>query len=85
MTRKSINFNNEEINESIFYKNKKLFNTHDLDVNKMLVSKKESNYFIGVNDDDAIRPLCVKLPQTIGYVKHIVIRQCYSGLLRMSY
>ena len=30
------------INKSTFYKNKKLFDIHDLDVNKILVSKKES-------------------------------------------
>ena len=60
----------------VTYKNKKLFNLHDLDVNKILVSKKESygtknslKYFIGYNDDDVIRPLCIKLPQMIGYVK----------------
>ena len=57
--------------------NKKLFNLNDIDVNKILVSKKESygtknllKYFIGYNDDDAIRPLCTLLPQMIGYVKH---------------
>ena len=27
-------------------------------------------YFIGYNDDDVIRPLCIKLPQMIGYVKN---------------
>ena len=27
-------------------------------------------YFIGYNDDDVIRPLCIKLPQMVGYVKH---------------
>ena len=51
-----------------------LFNIHDLDVSKILVSKKESctknslKYFIGYNDDDVIRPLCIKLPQMIGYL-----------------
>ena len=71
-----INFEDKKINKSTFYKNKKLFNIHDLDVNKILVSKKESygannslKYFIGYNDD-VIRPLCIKLPQIIGYVKH---------------
>ena len=60
-----------------FCRNKKLFNIHDLDVSKILVSKKESygtknslKYFIGYNDDDVIRPLCIKLPQIIGYVKN---------------
>ena len=27
-------------------------------------------YFLGYNGDDTIRPLCIKLPQMIGYVKH---------------
>ena len=62
---------------SNFYKNKKPFNTHNLDVNKILVSKKESygtknslKYFIGHSDGDITRLLCIKLPQMIGYVKN---------------
>ena len=77
MTRKSINFEDKKINKSTFYKNKRLFNIHDLDVNKILVSKKESygtknslKYIIGYNHDGVIRPLCIKLPQMIVYVKH---------------
>ena len=42
MSGKSINFEDKKISESNFCKNKKLFNIHDLDVNKILVSKKES-------------------------------------------
>ena len=77
MNGKSINFKDKKVNKSTFYKNKKLFNIHDLDLNKILVSKKESygtktslKYFIGYNDDDVIRQLCIKLPQMIGYVKN---------------
>ena len=77
MSGKNINFDDKKINKSNFYENKKLFNIHDIDVNKKLVSKKESydtknsfKYFIGYNDDDVIRPLCIKLPQMIDYVKH---------------
>ena len=77
MSGKSINFDDKKINKSNFYKNKKLFNIHDLDVNKILLPKKEwygtknsLKYFIGNNDDDVIRPLCIKLPQMIGYVKN---------------
>ena len=40
MSGKSINFDDKKINESNFYKNKKLFNLNDIDVNKILVSKK---------------------------------------------
>ena len=77
MSRKSINFDDKKINKSTFYKNKNLFNIHDLDANKILAFKKDSygtkdslKYFIGYNDDDVIRPLCINLPQMIVYVKH---------------
>ena len=77
MSGKSINFDDKKISKSNFYKNKKLFNLNDIDVNKILVSKKESygtknslKYFIGYNDDDVIRRLCIIRPQMIGYVKH---------------
>ena len=77
MSGKRINFDDKKINKSNFYKNKKLFNLNDIHVNKILISKKESygtknslKYFIGYNDDDVIRPLCIIFPQMIGYVKH---------------
>ena len=47
----------------------------DIDVNKILVSKKEqyakynsSKYFIGYNDNSVIRPLYFFLSQTSGYI-----------------
>ena len=74
MSAKSINFEDKKFSKSNFYKNRKLFNIHDLDVNKILVSKNELygtknslKYFIGYNDDNVIRALCIKLPQMIGY------------------
>ena len=55
-------------------KNKKLFKIDDIDVDKILISKKEPygtnksiKYFIGYNDDDVIKRLCIKLLQMIGY------------------
>ena len=42
MSGKSINSDDKKINKINFYKNKKLFNIYDLDVNKTLVSKRES-------------------------------------------
>ena len=42
MRRKSINFGDKKINKNNFYKNKKLFKIDEIDVNKILVSKKES-------------------------------------------
>ena len=77
MSGNSINFDDKKIKISNFYKNKnkKIFNIDGIDVNKILVSKKVSygknnsfKYFIGYNDNDIIRPLFVKLPQTTSYI-----------------
>ena len=77
MSERSINFDDKKIKKSDFYKNKnkKVFNIDDIDVNKILVSKKEQygkynsfKYFIGYNDNDVIRPLCLKLSKMTGYI-----------------
>ena len=61
-----------------FTKTKKLSKIGDADVNKILVSKEEPygtknsfKYFIGCNDNDVIRPLCIKLPQMISNVRKL--------------
>ena len=66
----------KKIKKSNFYKNKKVTKIDDIDVNKLLASKEEPydtknsfKYFIGYDDNDVIRPLCMKLPQMIRYVK----------------
>ena len=63
--------------KSEFYKNKKITSIDGIDVNKILVSKIESygtknpfKYFIGYNNNDFVRPLCVRLPQMTGYVRN---------------
>ena len=70
MSGKNINFKDKKILKSSFYKNKKINRINDTDVNNILVSKKESygnknslKHFIGYNDDDIIRPLCIRLPK----------------------
>ena len=76
MSGKNINFDDIKISKSNFYRNKKLFNIDDIDINRILISKKEPygkkislKYFIGYSDHDYIRPFCIKLPQLIGYYK----------------
>ena len=76
MSGKNINFDDKKIKKSSFYKNKKINNIEDSDVNNILVSKKElygtknsHKYFIGYNDNDHIRQLCVRLPQMTGYAR----------------
>ena len=86
MSGKSIIFDDKKINKSNFYERKKLFKIDDIDVNKILVSKKETygkkgsfKHFIGYNDGDVIRPLCIKLPQMVGHIK------CFDSNKIMSF
>ena len=76
MSGKNINFDDKKIKRTSFYRNKKINNIEDIDVNNILVSKKEPcitknslKYFIGYNNNDIIRPLCIRLPQMTGYVR----------------
>ena len=76
MSGKNINFNDNRTRKSYFCKNKQINNIEKIDTNKILVSIKESygtknsfKFFIGYNDNDVIRPLCIRLPQMTGYVK----------------
>ena len=81
MSGKNIIFGGEKVKKSDFYKIK----IDDIDYSKILVSKKEPygtnksiKYFIGCNDNDVIRPLCIRLPQLIGYVKCFDINKTMS-------
>ena len=76
MSGKNINFDDKKIKRSSFYRNKKINNIEDVDVNNILASKKEPygtknylKYFIGYNDNDIIRPLRIRLPQMTGYAR----------------
>ena len=63
MSEKNKNFDKKKIKKSKLYRNKKVSSINDIDINKILVSKKEPygtknsfKYFIGYNNNDVIRP-----------------------------
>ena len=66
----------KKIKKNDFYNiNKKIFNIDDTDVDKTLISKKETygkynsfKYFIGCNDNGVVRPLYLFMSQTTGYI-----------------
>ena len=76
MSGNIINFEQNKSLKSDFYnKNKEISNINNIDVNKILVSKKEKcnkynsfKYFIGYNDNDVIKPLYLELAQMAGYI-----------------
>ena len=78
MSGKNINFDDKKKKKkkSHFYKNKKINKIGDINVNNILVSKKEPygtktsfKYFIRYNENDIIRALCIRLLQMTGYVR----------------
>ena len=70
MSGKNINFEDrKKIKKSNFNKNKNVFKVDDIDVNKILVSKKEPygtnksiKYFIGYNVDNCYQTTMSKTP-----------------------
>ena len=89
MSGKNINFDDKKIRKNTFYKNKTINTIENIDVNNILVSKKEpySNknwvkYFIGYNDTDIIRLLCIRLPQMTGYAKQFNDNATMSFILK---
>ena len=90
MNGKSINFNGKKIKKrKVYNKNKKIFNIDNIDVNKILVSKKEqygkynsSKYFIGYNDNGVIRPLYLFTSQTTGYINKVDKNKIMSLMIK---
>ena len=78
MSGKNRNFDNKKIKTKTEINKNKLFQIDDVDVNKILISKKEPcgtknsfKYFIGYNNNYVIRPLCATLSQMRGYANKI--------------
>ena len=89
MMGKNINFDDKKNLKSGFYKNKKINRIDDIDVNKILGSKKEPygaknslKYFIGYNANNIIRPLCLRLPKMTGYARKFDENATMSGYAR---
>ena len=66
----------KKFKKATFIKTKTKNNIEDNDANNILFSKKEPygiknsfKYFIGYNDNDIMRPLCIKLPEMTRYVR----------------
>ena len=75
--------------KSTFYKKKAINDIEGINVNNILVSKKESygnknsvKYFIGYNDNDIIRSLCIKLPQMTGYCRKFDQNATMSSIVK---
>ena len=89
---KEYKFWRQKNKKSDFYKDKKTNKIEDIDVNNILVSKKGSygtknsfKYFISYNDNDIIRPLCIRLPQMTGYARKFGENATLSFIVKNKY
>ena len=76
MSEKTLKFNNIKINKKEFHKSKQAIDLDSVTTDKIVVSDKFKHseegykYFIGYQEDEIVKPLCIVLPQMNGYMKY---------------
>ena len=75
MSEKTLKFNNIRLNKKEFYKSKKPIDLMSIIVDQIVVFDKfkhneDFKYFIGYLEGGIVKPLCIILPQTSGYIKY---------------
>ena len=76
MGEKTLKFNNIKFNKKEFHKSKQVIELDLVDNGKIVVSDKFKHseegfkYFIGYQEDEIVKLLCILLPQTNGYLKY---------------
>ena len=76
MDEKTLKFNNIRLNKNEFHKSKRPIDLSLVTVDQIEVSDKFKHsddglkYFIGYQEGEIVKPLCIILPQMSGYIKH---------------
>ena len=76
MSEKTLKSNNIRINKKEFHKSKQAVDLYSVIVDQIVVSVKFKHseegykYFIGYQEGEIVKPLCIILPQVNGYIKY---------------
>ena len=76
MSEETLKFNNIRLNKKEFHKSKESIESMSVIVDQIAVSDKSKHnnegfkYFIGYQEGGIVKPLCIILPQMIGYIKY---------------
>ena len=76
MSEKTLKFNNISVNKKEFHKSKQSIDLMSVNVDEIFVSDKfkhceeEFKCFIGYQEGEIVKPLCIILPQMSGYIKY---------------
>ena len=76
MSEKTQKFDNIRVNKKEFHKSKQPIDLKSVNVDQIVVSDKFKHgddgfkYFIGYQEGEIVKPLCIILPQMRGYIKY---------------
>ena len=76
MSGNTLKFNNIRINKKGFHKSKQAIDLDLVTVDQIVISDKFKHsddgfkYFIGYQEGEIVKPLCILLPQMSGYIKY---------------
>ena len=76
MSEKTLKFINITLNKKEFHKSKQPIDLMSVNVDQIVVSDKFKHnnegfkYFIGYQEGEIVKPLCIILPQMSGYIKY---------------
>ena len=76
MNEKTLKFNNIRVNKKEFDKSKQPIDLMSVNIDQIVVSDKFKHnnegfkYFIGYQEGEIVKPLCIILPQMSGYIKY---------------
>ena len=77
MSEKTLKFNNIKLNKKEFHKSKEPIDLILVNVDQIVVSDKFKHseegykYFIGYQENEIVKPLCIILTQMSGYIKYL--------------
>ena len=76
MSEKTLKINNIRVNKKEFHKSKQPIDLMPVNVDQIVTSDKFKHsdesfkYFIGYQEGEIVKPLCIILPQMSGYIKY---------------
>ena len=76
MSEKTLKFNNIRLNKKEFHKSEEPIDLMLVNVDQIVASDKFKHnngglkYFIGYQEGEVVKPLCIILPQISGYIKY---------------
>ena len=76
MSKKTLKFNNIKLNKKELHKSKQPTDLKSVNVDQIVVSDRFKHsdegckYFIGYQEDEIVKLLCIILPQITGYIKY---------------